>query len=146
MRQGLWAFATVVACGLITAIIVFVWVRDRSEPMRWLHTKFSLEHPQTEKVQRIYVEYERECATMCARIAESDAQLEKLVLSSQEVTPEIQQAIVETDRLRSECRSNMLSHFYRIAAELPAERRNEYLSMVLPSLLQPGQMAQAHSR
>ncbi len=83
---------------------------------------------------------------MCARIAQTDERLANLICSSQAMTPEIQAAIVETDRLRSECRTKMLEHFYRIAGELPAQKQHEYLEVVLPSVLHPGEMARAHLR
>jgi Heavy-metal resistance len=146
MKRGLWAFSAVVAFGLMTAIVVFLWARERSTPMRWLRAEFSLDDRQAQKVERIHTEYEMDCAQMCARIAETDARLAKLIRSDQQVTPEIREAIVEADRLRSECRAKMLEHFYRIAAELPAEKRSEYLSVVLPVVLHPGEMAQSHLR
>ena len=77
---------------------------------------------------------------MCARIAQTDERLANLIRSSKQITPEIQAAIVETDRLRSECRAKMLEHFYRIAAQLPAEKQSDYLTVVLPSVLHPGEM------
>jgi hypothetical protein len=83
---------------------------------------------------------------MCARIAETDQRLTALIGTSQNVTPEIREAIIESDRVRSECRTKMLEHFYRIAAELPPDRRTEYLALVLPAVLRPGDMAQSHSR
>jgi hypothetical protein len=146
MRRGLAVFLTVVAVGLLTAISVFFWTRERSTPMSWLRTEFSLNDRQTKTVERIHSEYEIDCVQMCSRIAETDERLAKLICASQEITPEIQAAILETDRLRTECRTKMLEHFYRIAAELPAERRTEYLAVVLPSVLHPGEMAQSHSR
>jgi hypothetical protein len=40
--------------------------------------------------------------------------------------------VTETDRIRSQTRIAMLEHFYAVAAELPPERRREYLLKVLP--------------
>jgi hypothetical protein len=96
-------------------------------------------------VELIHAEYEADCAEMCARITQTDERLENLIRSSQKITPEIQ-AIVETDRLRSECRAKMLGHFYRIAAELPVEKQSDYLTVVLPSVLHPGEMMKSHLR
>ncbi len=146
MRRGLTIFLAVVVLGLVSAIGVFSWARERSAPMGWLRTKFSLDDRQAKTVARIHAEYETDCARMCARIAETDERLAALICANQTVTPEIQAAITETDRLRSECRTKMLEHFYRIATELPAEKRAEYLAVVLPSVLRPGEMAQSHLR
>ena len=146
MRRGLTVLGALVAVALLTAIVVFFWTRERSAPMSWLRAEFSLDDQQAKTVERIYAQYEIDCARMCARIAKTDEQLAKLIRDSQKITPEIQEAILETDRLRSECRMKMLEHFYRVAAEIPTERRAGYLTVVLPSVLRPGEMAQSHLR
>jgi hypothetical protein len=146
MRRELIVFLAVVALGLLTAIAVFSWNRERSTPMHWLRTEFSLDEREAASVARIHAEYEIDCARMCARIARTGERLTALIGNGQTVTPEIQEAIIETDRLRSECRIKMLKQFYRIAAELPADKRGEYLAIVLPLVLRPGEMAQSHLR
>lgn len=146
MRRGLVVLLGLVLLGLLTALAAFSWTRQNSTPMGWMRTKFSLDERQTETIARIHAEYENDCAEMCARIAEGDERLAALLRASQTVTPEIEEAIIQTDRLRSQCRSKMLAHFYRIAAELPAAKRSEYLEVVLPSVLRPGEMAQSHLR
>ena len=146
MRRGLGTLFGVIFAGLAAALVAFVVVQDQSSPMNWLRSEFSLSDSQARKVEQIHAEYEADCAQMCARIAQTDERLENLIRSSQKITPEIQAAIVETDRLRSECRAKMLEHFYRIAAELPAERQSDYLTVVLPSVLHPGEMIKSHLR
>jgi Heavy-metal resistance len=146
MKRGLGVLTAVIASGLAAAIVAFFLVQDRSTPMSWLRAEFSLNDQQARKVEQIHSEYEADCAQMCSRIAQTDERLANLICSSQTMTPEIQAAIVETDRLRSECRTKMLEHFYRIAGELPAQKQREYLEVVLPSVLHPGEMARAHLR
>jgi Heavy-metal resistance len=146
MKRGLGVLTALVASGLAAAIVAFFLVQDRSTPVSWLRAEFSLNEQQARKVEQIHSEYEADCAQMCARIAQTDERLAKLICSSQTMTPDIQAAIVETDRLRSECRTKMLEHFYRIAGELPARKQREYLEVVLPSVLHPGEMAQGHPR
>ena len=135
-----------IGMGLFAASAAYFWKSERAKPMNWLRSQFALKDREAETVERIHKEYESECALMCARIAESDQQLAKLICAGQQVTPEIENAIMETDRLRSACRVKMLEHFYRIAAELPVTKRAEYLALVLPSVLHPGEMAQSHSQ
>lgn len=136
----------VLFAGLAAAAVVFVVVQDRSSPINWLRSEFSLSDSQARKVEQIHADYEEDCAQMCARIAQTDERLANLIRSSKQITPEIQAAIVETDRLRSECRAKMLEHFYRIAAQLPAEKQSDYLTVVLPSVLHPGEMMKSHLR
>jgi septal ring factor EnvC (AmiA/AmiB activator) len=146
MRRGAGALFGVLFAGLAAAAVVFVVVQDRSSPLNWLRSEFSLSDSQARKVEQIHADYEEDCAQMCARIAQTDERLANLIRSSKQITPEIQAAIVETDRLRSECRAKMLEHFYRIAAQLPAEKQSDYLTVVLPSVLHPGEMMKSHLR
>ena len=144
MRKGLIVFAAAIVIGFLATVAVYFWKSEHSSSASWLLAEFALGDQQARTVERIHSQYQMECALMCARIAETDEQLAKLICDAQQVTPEIQNAIIETDQLRSECRVKMLEHFYRIAAELPAKRRAEYLRMVLPVVLRPGTMAQSH--
>ena len=146
MRRGAGALFGVLFAGLAAAAVVFVVVQDRSSPLNWLRSEFSLSDSQARKVEQIHADYEEDCAQMCARIAQTDERLANLIRSSKQITPEIQAAIFETDRLRSECRAKMLEHFYRIAAQLPAEKQSDYLTVVLPSVLHPGEMMKSHLR
>jgi hypothetical protein len=144
MRKGLIVCAAAIAVGLLVTTAVYFWKAERSSSTSWLRSEFALDDQQARSVERIHTQYQRECALMCARIAETDEQLAKLIYDAQRVTPDIQNAIIETDQLRSECRVKMLEHFYRIAAELPAKKRAEYLRVVVPIVLRPGTMAQSH--
>jgi Heavy-metal resistance len=146
MKRGIGVLFGVVFAGLAAAVAAFLVMQNRSSPMNWLRTEFALTDSQARKVELIHAEYEADCAEMCARITQTDERLENLIRSSQKITPEIQAAIVETDRLRSECRAKMLEHFYRIAAELPVEKQSDYLTVVLPSVLHPGEMMKSHLR
>jgi hypothetical protein len=144
MRKGLIVLAATIGISFLAAVAVYFWKSERSSSTSWLTAEFALDGQQAGTVERIYNQYQMECASMCARIVETDEQLSDLICDAQQVTPEIQNAIIRTDQLRSECRLKMLEHFYRIAAELPAKRRREYLRMVLPVVLRPGTMAQSH--
>ena len=146
MRRGLIVLAAATALGLLATVAVYFWKLERSSSTSWLRVQFALDDQEAKTVERIHNQYQTECASMCARIVQTDQQLAQLIFDAPQVTPEIQNAIIETDRLRSECRVKMLEHFYRIAAELPATRRREYLQMVLPVVLRPGMMTESHLR
>jgi hypothetical protein len=51
------------------------------------------------------------------------------------ITPALREAVAETDRIRTQTRIVMLEHFYEVAAELPPEKRKEYLLKVLPLVI-----------
>ena len=52
----------------------------------------------------------------------------------------VQAALAETDRVRTNCRTHMLEHFYQVAAVMPEQERPRYLAMVLPLIEHPEQM------
>ena len=56
---------------------------------------------------------------MCARIAQADSRLAGLIDSSRTMTQEIREALVETDRVRSECRLKMLDNLTRSRQRCP---------------------------
>jgi hypothetical protein len=68
-------------------------------------------------------------------MCEANARLQRLALGSGSVTSEIRDSVTETDRIRSQTRVAMLEHFYAVAAELPPDRRKEYLLKVLPLVI-----------
>ncbi len=144
MKKGI---ILLIAAGLLAALAaigVRAWSGQRAQPMNWLRTEFSLDSGQAARAEAGYAEYQADCAEMCARIAEADLRLEQLIRTHAEVTPAIRQAIAETDALRSDCRARMLEHFYRIARDIPPDRREKYLGMVLPNVLHPGEMGTTH--
>jgi hypothetical protein len=68
-------------------------------------------------------------------MCEANARLETLTLGSGSITPEIRAAIAETDRIRTETRIAMLEHFYAVAAQVPPDKRRDYLLKVLPLVI-----------
>jgi hypothetical protein len=146
MRRGLIVLSAAIAIGVLATGAVYCWKSGSSSSAGWLRTEFALDDEQAKIVESIHKDYQNECALMCAQIAQTDEQLAKLICDGQQVTPEIQNAIIESDRLRSECRVKMLRHFYRIAGKLPEKRRAEYLRTILPVVLRPGAMAQSHNQ
>jgi len=104
-------------------------------PSSWICHEYGLSHGQTVKVEALQHEYGSRCGPYCDAMCEANARLETLALAelgSCSVTPAIRDAVTETDRIRSQTRIAMLEHFYAVAAELPPERRREYLLKVLP--------------
>ncbi|CAN5750150.1 hypothetical protein BH09VER1_BH09VER1_12000 [soil metagenome] len=144
MRRGVLILLAAVVLGLITAG-AFWFVGHRTAPADWLRREFSLSGEQARQATIMHAKFQRQCMEICVQIKASDERLEGLVQSSQSITPEIHAAIAESDQLRTKCRTNMLAHFYEMAAMLPADQRTKYLDMVLPVVLHPEDMSQAHS-
>jgi hypothetical protein len=108
----------------------------RYTPSEWLCHEYALTPDQAERMQYLQKEYGSRCGPFCDQMCEANAELEQLTLGSGSITPEIRKAIAETDRIRTETRLAMLEHFYAVAAELPSEKRHDYLLKVLPLVIE----------
>jgi hypothetical protein len=75
MRRGVIVCAAAIAIGLLATTAVYFWKSERSSSTSWLRSQFALDDQQASSVERIHRDYQAECALMCARIAETDAQL-----------------------------------------------------------------------
>jgi hypothetical protein len=144
MKRGAVILAIVLGLGTAMGVVSYSFFRDHISPADWLRKEFSLNEEQSARIVALNAEYGPECEQMCARIAQADSRLAGLIDSSITVTQEIREALVETDRVRSECRLKMLEHFYEVAAAMPEEEGKKYLDMVLPVVLKPGEMDSSH--
>lgn len=133
MQRGIFVFLIVVALGFCAAVLSRQYLQ--TPPSAWLCTKFGLSQKQTERIDSLQNDYGSRCGPLCDQMCEANAKLEELSLGSSSVTPGIRAAVAETDRIRTETRIAMLDHFYAVAAELPPERRKEYLLKVLPLVI-----------
>lgn len=133
MQRSFLVFLIVVALGIGAAMLSRHYLQ--APPSAWLCSKFGLTPHQAERMESLQSEYGSRCGPLCDRMCEANAHLENLTLGSGSVTPGIRAAIAETDRIRTETRIAMLDHFYAVAAELPPERRKEYLLKVLPLVI-----------
>ncbi len=133
MRKGLLTLLAVSAAGFGT------WLGARhflqGPAAAWVQKEYALSPQQASRVDQLHRDYNSRCGPFCAQMCEVNAGLEKLALESSCMTPAIRAAIVETDQIRTSARVALLEHFYSVAAELPAERRREYLLKVLPLVI-----------
>ena len=143
MKKGIFVLVTAIVLGLVAAAAA-CWFSQRSSPEDWFRKKFDLTEQQAQQAAALHQEYQVSCTEMCARIAQADARLAKAIQTGNGMTPEIRAAIAETDTVRTECRANMLEYFYKIAATVPPAKKQSYLDMVLPTVLEPGEMGGMH--
>jgi hypothetical protein len=93
----------------------------------WLRQEFSLSDQEFARIRELHEGYLPDCARMCARIAAANSELERLVLSTNEVTPEISKKLSEIGNIRQECQARMLKHFYAVSRAMPEEQGRRYL-------------------
>jgi len=134
MKRGLFILLGILLLGVIAEQAATRFFR--SAPSEWLCHEYGLMPAQTERIKALEKEYGSRCGPFCTQMCEANANLETVTLGSSSITPEIKAAIAETDRIRSETRILMVEHFYGVAAELPPEKRRDYLLKVLPLVIE----------
>ena len=133
MKRGFFILLGVVLLGIAAQQVAERYFC--STPSQWLCREYGLTPSQAERVRGLQAEYGSRCGPFCTQMCEANARLETVTLGSGSVTPEVRAAVTETDRIRSETRIVMLEHFYAVAAELPPEKRRNYLLKVLPLVI-----------
>ena len=133
MKRGLLLLLGVLVIGFIAERVAVHFYCG--SPSEWLCREYGLTQAQADRVKLLHKEYGDRCGPFCDRMCAANAELENLTLGSGSITPEIREALAETDRIRTESRLAMLNHFYAVAAELPSEKRRVYLLKVLPLVI-----------
>jgi hypothetical protein len=103
------------------------YAADASE-LSWLRQEFSLSDQEFARIRELHEGYLPDCAAMCERIAAANRDLEQLVLSTNTVTPQISEKLAEISRIRQECQTRMLKHFYAVSQAMPAAQGRRYLA------------------
>jgi hypothetical protein len=96
--------------------------------LAWLKEEFSLGSPEFNRICQLHDAYLPRCAAMCASIAVANSELQTLVLATNKVTPGIEAALAKIGKLRQECQSMMLDHFYSVSQSMPREQGRRYLA------------------
>lgn len=99
-----------------------------SPELAWLKEEFGLSDAEFARIRQLHDAYLPRCAEMCAKIAGVNERLEGLVVQTNQVTPEISAALSEIGRLRQECQTMMLAHFYAVSQSMPQEQGRRYLA------------------
>jgi hypothetical protein len=101
---------------------------DAPDDLLWLRQEFSLTDQEFARIRELHEGYLPDCAAMCAQIAAANRDLEQLVLSTNAVTPQISEKLAEIGRIRQECQTRMLKHFYSVSQAMPSEQGRRYLA------------------
>ena len=121
-------------------------VRESPAPeLAWLKKEFNLGEAEFARISKLHAGYEPHCKDMCRRIDEQNAKLRRLISGSSGMTPEIQNALAEAARLRTECQTMMLNHFYEVSRSMPATQGRRYLDWVQEKTFLPAYGMEKHN-
>jgi N-glycosylase/DNA lyase len=104
--------------------------RSSKPELAWLKKEFNLSDAEFKRVAELHAAYLPQCAEMCRQIDAQNQRLKELLTATNQMTTEIEAAVVESSRLRGECQSNMLKHFYEVSRTMPPEQGRRYLAWV----------------
>ena len=131
MKRGFLILVAVIIAGVGAALVTRHLLRGPSSA--WLCHQYGLSPQKVGTIEGLQQQYGSRCGPYCDQMCEANARLEQLSLeaglSQQSITP------AQTDHIRTQTRIVMLEHFYAVAAELPPEKRRDYLLKVLPLVI-----------
>ena len=127
----------VMVTGLLLAIVAYGGLfiartagghSEAPSELLWLRQEFGLSDQEFARIRDLHEGYLPECARMCAQIDDANKELESLVLDSDKVTPQITDKLAEISRIRQECQTQMLRHFYAVSQAMSPEQGRRYMA------------------
>jgi hypothetical protein len=138
---GLLAGLAAYACIYLHATSVQRSMEHNTRPeLAWLKQEYHLSDSQFAEVVKLHDAYKPKCAEMCRRIDEQNSKIQQLLAATNAVSPEITRALADAARLRTECETAMLQHFYETSRQMSPDQAKRYLAWVQSETLMPGQM------
>ncbi len=106
------------------------WRQSQQPELLWLKQEFKLSDVEFVHVVQLHQAYLPQCRERCDRIKAMNGELEKLLANSSGVTPAVENALAERAKMRSECQTAMLKHFFEVSRTMPPEQGRRYLTWV----------------
>ena len=139
MRRGL----TILALGFAGAILGYcclymlgtttarAWLRSSQPEMIWLQNEFNLSDSQFARISQLHEGYLPRCKERCSQIEEMNTKLAKAIGATTQMTPEIEKLLADRARMRADCQTAMLNHFFAVSRTMPVDQGKRYLAWVL---------------
>ena len=128
---GLLAAAAAYGCVYFVCMSPARSLQQSDKPeLAWLKEEFKLGDAEFKSVSELHAAYLPQCRDMCREIDGHNVKLQKLLSGATNMTPEITAALTESSRLRSECQTMMLRHFFQVSQTMPPEQGRRYLAWV----------------
>ena len=104
--------------------------RSEKPELAWLKEEFHLSDADFKRVSELHAAYLPQCSDMCRGIDAHNVKLQTLLSDATNMTPEIAASLTESARMRSQCQTMMLRHFFQVSQTMPPEQGRRYLSWV----------------
>src|SRR3989442_1205638 len=93
--------------------------QSASPDLAWLKMEYHLSDTEFQRVSALHETYLYACMARCRKIDAKNAELQKLIATSTNVTPEIERTMAEAAQMRVECQTEMLKHFFEVSRAMP---------------------------
>lgn len=153
MRKPVWILVLGIALA-IGAFATFYYagtassrdlMRQPQPELAWLKKEFNLSEEEYVRIVNLHQAYLPQCAERCRLIEEQNQKLQKLLAGHSEMTPEIEAAMAQRAKMRSDCEAEMLKHFLEVSKTMPPEQGRRYLAWVERQTFMRGEaMEQQH--
>lgn len=128
---GLVAGITAYGCVYLACICPVRKLQQSDTPeLAWLKEEFKVPDAEFEHISELHRAYLPQCAEMCQRVAAENEKLRTLLRGETNVTVEIERTLGEISRLRAECQTKMLRHFFEVSHAMPSNEGQRYLEWV----------------
>ena len=138
MRRGF----LILGLGMIAAIASYYCIylagttgprtllQSRQPELAWLKQEFKLSEAEFTRLSQLHDAYLPQCRERCRLIRQMNDRLGQLLATTSDLTPAIENALTERAKMRSECQTAMLKHFFEVSRAMPPEQGRRYLSWV----------------
>lgn len=138
MRRGF----IILGLGVVAAVVSYycfylvgttgprAWMQSRQPELVWLKQEFKLSEAEFERLSKLHEAYLPQCRERCRLIRQMNDRLGQLLATTSDLTPAIENALTERAKMRSECQTAMLKHFFEVSRAMPPEQGRRYLAWV----------------
>ena len=109
----------------------------REPELRWLQREFSLSDDAVLRIAELHRRYTAECQPMCSALQASDAEMRRLIVAGDRMTPELAAALSRSNTIIAQCQYRMVDHFYAVAREMPPPTGERYLAVMARMVVHP---------
>jgi hypothetical protein len=110
---------------------------NQLDELSWLKKEFRLGEADFARIEQLHQRYLPHCREMCAQVDAINQRLKDLLATTNQVTPEIEQALADAAQTRTKCQVMMFEHFYEVSRAMPPEQGRRYLDWVQRHTLLP---------